>query len=57
MQLATMDQIPFDQNLVHKAYDGTETKTRSWIWDLALDKKGHPRIAYTRLKEETKHQY
>lgn len=56
-QLATMDKLPFDQNLIDKAYDANETKTRSWIWDLALDKEGFPRIAYTRLKEETNHQY
>lgn len=56
-QLATLDEVPFDQNLIHKAYDAVETKTRSWIWDLAIDEKGYPRIAYTRLKEETKHQY
>ncbi len=56
-QLATIDKLPFDQDLIHKAYDADETKTRSWIWDLALDSKGFPRIAYTRLKEETMHQY
>ena len=56
-RLATLDELPFDQNLIDKAYDGENTKTRSWIWDLAIDEKGNPRIAYTRLKEETKHQY
>lgn len=56
-QLATMEELPFDQNLINMAYNGTATKTRSWIWDLALDEQGFPRITYTRLKEETKHQY
>jgi unsaturated chondroitin disaccharide hydrolase len=55
--MASMNEIPFDQNLIRKAYDGTETKIRSWIWDLAVDDDGFPRIAYTRLKEETRHEY
>ncbi|MDD4727666.1 MAG: BNR-4 repeat-containing protein [Dysgonamonadaceae bacterium] len=55
--LATINNLPFDQNLIHKAYDANETKVRSWIWDLKLDEEGFPRIVYTRLKDETTHTY
>ncbi|MEX2428181.1 MAG: BNR-4 repeat-containing protein [Bacteroidales bacterium] len=56
-KIASMEELPIDQNLIDKAYDWAETKVRSWIWDLAIDETGNPRIAYTRLNEETRHQY
>ncbi len=56
-KIATIKDLPINQNVIDKAYDGVETKVRSWIWDLALDEDGKPRIAYTRLKEETQHHY
>ncbi len=56
-EMGTMDDLPINQNLVNKAYDGTKEKVRSWIWDIALDKNGYPAIVYTKLKEETDHKY
>jgi len=55
--ISNMDNLPMDQSLIDKAYDGESTKVRSWIWDLAIDPHGNPRITYTRLNEETVHQY
>lgn len=55
--IGKMTDMPFDQSKIVKAYDGEQTRVRSWIWDIALDDKGHPVIVYTRLKEETQHRY
>ncbi|MFP4367609.1 MAG: BNR-4 repeat-containing protein [Bacteroidales bacterium] len=56
-RIGNIGDIPIDQGIINKAYDGTETMVRSWIWDLAIDHNGYPRIVYTRLLEETRHQY
>ena len=56
-KIGSMKDLPLNQELVKKAYDGTVKKVRSWIWDLALDEKGRPVIVYTELKEETDHKY
>lgn len=56
-RLTGMDELPVNQSSIPKAYDAESTKSRSWIWDLAVDENGYPRIAYTRLLEETRHQY
>ena len=55
--IAKSNELPINQHKVNKAYDGTKTTVRSWIWDVAIDSKGYPVLAYTRLNEETNHQY
>jgi len=55
--LASMDNLPVDQNRIIKAYDAVSTTFRSWIWDIALDEKGYPVIVYTVMNEETDHKY
>ncbi len=55
--ITDINNLPIDQAKIYKAYDANETKARSWIWDIALDDNGYPRIAYTRLLEETRHLY
>jgi hypothetical protein len=52
-----IENAPIDQGAIRKAYDGIQAMVRSWIWDLALDEKGFPRIVYTTLREETRHRY
>lgn len=42
---------------VNKGYDVTVHKTKSWIWDIALDENKNPIITYTRYPDETDHQY
>lgn len=47
--------IPIDQ--VDKVYDVNEHHTKSWIWDIALDSKRRPIVAYTRYPSEMDHRY
>jgi hypothetical protein len=54
--LAGMDQLPIPITSVNKLYDASETNTRAWIWDIALD-RGHPVITYTRYPTEDDHIY
>lgn len=57
------DPIPLDGGEairhaeVRKVYDGIPDSIRAWIWDVALDKKGNPVIAYTRFPDATDHRY
>ncbi|MFV0344854.1 MAG: BNR-4 repeat-containing protein [Bacteroidales bacterium] len=53
----SMNDLPINQHLVPRAYDGYKGNTRAWIWDIAIDDKNNPSIVYTRLPEETKHEY
>jgi BNR repeat-containing family member len=39
------------------AYDGKAALVRAWVWDIALDARGYPSIAYTRLPSTTDHRY
>ena len=58
--LGHIDDCPIVQSSIMKAYDGTKTMVRSWIWDIALNEHGYPRIVYTRLpevKEKPQHHY
>ncbi len=56
-KVGDMNSLPISPNKSAIVYNGNETKVRSWIWDIALDRKGHPIIAYTRLPKETDHRY
>lgn len=55
--IAPLSAMPIGVDKIDKVYDVTKHKTKSWIWDIALDKKGHPIIAYTRYPHETDHRY
>jgi len=55
--IGTIDHLPIEHKHTTLVYDGRETKVRAWVWDIALDKQGHPVIAYTRLPKETDHRY
>ncbi|MFV0505530.1 MAG: BNR-4 repeat-containing protein [Bacteroidales bacterium] len=53
----SMGDLPINQHLIPRAYDGFEEHSRAWIWDIAIDDNNNPSFVYTRLPEETKHQY
>jgi hypothetical protein len=55
--IGPVSAIPIGIDKINKVYDVTVHQTKSWIWDIALDKKGHPVIAYTRYPHETDHRY
>ena len=49
--------LPIVQESIPKAFDGVVHNQRAWIWDIALDERNHPVIAYSTLPEETQHFY
>lgn len=55
--IGTMNQLPIDPLNSDIVYDANQNQVRAWVWDIALDSEGRPHIAYTRLPEETMHQY
>jgi hypothetical protein len=55
--IASTGGIPIGPEQATKVYDVSTNKTKSWIWDIALDKKGRPVVAYTRYPDETDHRY
>ena len=56
-RIGTMNQLPVDHLNSDLVYDAAQHEARAWVWDIALDSDGQPHIAYTRLPEETDHQY
>jgi len=61
--VGTMETLPVEHEQCDVVYDSpkafktTNNAVRSWIWDVAIDNSGNPVMAYTRLPEETKHEY
>lgn len=55
--IGSFSAMPIGVDKINKVYDVTVHQTKSWIWDIALDKDGHPIIAYTRYPHETDHRY
>lgn len=56
-RIADFDSLPFRPDQADVAYDGKTEGIRSWIWDIAADKKGNPVITYSRMPTETEHHY
>jgi rhamnogalacturonyl hydrolase YesR len=62
-EIATMNTLPVKHEMCDVVYDAkalyekTRFGVRAWIWDIALDANGFPVMVYTRLPEETTHQY
>jgi rhamnogalacturonyl hydrolase YesR len=62
-KIGSIENLPIKHELADKVYDAVDNfkKTgngvRAWIWDIALDEKGYPVLAYTQLPEETTHNY
>jgi hypothetical protein len=44
--IADMNDVPLQLDRIHKMYDVDLHQTRSWIWDIALDKKRRPVVTY-----------
>jgi len=56
-KISDLDDLPFvaeDATVVYQPHNGSG---RSWIADIAIDKKGNPVILYTRHPEEDDHRY
>lgn len=56
-RIGSMDNLPIQHSHSDIVYNGRINKVRAWVWDIALDKKGSPVIAYTRFPRETDHRY
>ncbi|MGV3504621.1 MAG: BNR-4 repeat-containing protein [Adhaeribacter sp.] len=55
--LASLQQLPLQLPGLRKVYDVGLTHTKSWIWDIALDKKNRPVIAYAQYPSVQEHRY
>ncbi|WP_119081050.1 BNR-4 repeat-containing protein [Chitinophaga alhagiae] len=51
------EDLPVTISKVDKVYDPSITDVRAWIWDIAMDKKGRPVVAYARYPSPEQHQY
>ena len=49
--------LPILKERIPKIYDGVESNARGWIWDIAAIGDGHPVVVFSRLPEETNHEY
>lgn len=52
--IGTLDTLPISHSACNKVYDGSSAG-RAWVWDIALDERGYPVIAYTRVPVGTDH--
>lgn len=56
-RIATVDQLPFHPSDASVVYKATPEAGKAWIFDVVVDKKGRPVVAYTRYPTNQKHQY
>ena len=62
-EIGTMKSLPVEHSDCSIVYDAKENYKKNfngvpaWIWDISLAEDGNPALVYTRLPEETKHQY
>lgn len=61
--VGTTESLPIEHEACDIVYDANElflkkrNGIRAWIWDVASDENGNPVLVYTRLLEETNHEY
>lgn len=55
--ISAFTETPVNLRHVNKIYDSDKHKIRSWIWDIALDKKGYPVVAYAQYPSINDHIY
>lgn len=55
--IADVNHVPLQRENINKVYDVNVTNIKSWIWDIALDRKRRPVITYTQYPAETDHRY
>jgi hypothetical protein len=53
----TLDELPIQHSHSDLVFDGKRQKMTSWIWDIALNAKGAPVIAYVRMPKKKDHRY
>ncbi len=56
-KIATVDQLPFNPSDASVVYKATPETGKAWIFDVVIDKKGRPVIAYTRYPTNQQHDY
>lgn len=56
-QICTVDQLPFYPEDASLVYLATAATGKAWIFDIAIDKKGRPVVAYTRYPTNREHRY
>lgn len=49
--------LPLDTSDMTQVYDGTGSNDKSWVWDIAIDPDGNPRIAYATFPSVSDHRY
>jgi hypothetical protein len=55
--IADLKDVPLQLDKINKVYDVHLHHTRSWIWDIALNKKGRPVVAYAQYPSVKDHIY
>lgn len=56
-KIGDIKDLPIKIKDVNTVYKPGASKIRSWIWDIALDRKGNPVVTYARYPSELDHQY
>ncbi|MCE7060668.1 BNR-4 repeat-containing protein [Dyadobacter sp. CY343] len=56
-KIAEMSQLPFHPSDASVVYKATPETGKAWIFDIVINKKGQPVVAYTRYPTNEKHQY
>lgn len=56
-KICDMGDLPFEPQDADLLYNAQQQNGRAWIWDIALDKKGHPAIVHTALPGVQDHRY
>lgn len=56
-EIANFQAVPLNISKINKLYDADKMKVKSWIWDIALDKKGNPVVAYAQYPSVNEHIY
>ena len=56
-KIANLDQLPFHPSDASIIYKATPETGKAWIFDIVIDKKGRPVVAYTRYPTNENHQY
>ncbi|HPN55011.1 MAG TPA: BNR-4 repeat-containing protein [Candidatus Moranbacteria bacterium] len=55
--IGNMSSLPLSPSSADLVYDDSDNKTRSWVWDIALNGSGRPVIVYATFPSPTNHRY
>lgn len=56
-KICSVDQLPFHPEDASVVYKATAQTGKAWIFDIVVDKKGRPVVAYTRYPSNREHLY